>query len=241
LFRRGLTTAEQMAASMWSERCRILARSGYARYDESTSRKLGAPGSSPPAPAGFHSGSSVPRSFLGTPGVRDACPARSDRRPAKQSPERGCQRRCQCWPPFRAPLAYGLTTAPRRSASGRFPVATRRRGRQERRAKRQSGRRGHRALHRSIGPCRQVGCHQKMLHLASLLMLCCSRLRWFVEHNCHQRPKQPLRNCWSRRVSIEASLIGRPDPRLSRSDLRTDVGAGARRHGRDTRANPAGP
>ena len=42
LFRRGWTTAEQMAVSTWAERCQILDRSGYARYDESTSRKLGA-------------------------------------------------------------------------------------------------------------------------------------------------------------------------------------------------------
>ncbi|MBL29251.1 MAG: hypothetical protein CMM50_17105 [Rhodospirillaceae bacterium] len=37
----GWTTAEKMAASSWEERTRVLNRSGYARYDESTSRMLG--------------------------------------------------------------------------------------------------------------------------------------------------------------------------------------------------------
>ncbi|HEY6538676.1 MAG TPA: hypothetical protein VI138_06525 [Candidatus Dormibacteraeota bacterium] len=37
----GWTTAPRMAASSWTERTRVLNRSGYARYDESTSRRLG--------------------------------------------------------------------------------------------------------------------------------------------------------------------------------------------------------
>ena len=41
LLRQGWTTAEKMAASTWEERTRLLNRSGYARYDESTSRRLG--------------------------------------------------------------------------------------------------------------------------------------------------------------------------------------------------------
>jgi len=41
LLRQGWTTAERMAASTWEERTRLLNRSGYARYDESTSRRLG--------------------------------------------------------------------------------------------------------------------------------------------------------------------------------------------------------
>lgn len=41
LFEAGLTTAETMASATWEERTRILNRSGYARYDESTSRMLG--------------------------------------------------------------------------------------------------------------------------------------------------------------------------------------------------------
>lgn len=38
----GWTTPEKMAAATWEERTRVLNRSGYARYDESTSRRLGA-------------------------------------------------------------------------------------------------------------------------------------------------------------------------------------------------------
>ena len=41
LLRQGWTTANKMAASTWEERTRLLNRSGYARYDESTSRRLG--------------------------------------------------------------------------------------------------------------------------------------------------------------------------------------------------------
>jgi hypothetical protein len=41
LLRQGWTTAERMAASTWEQRTRVLNRSGYARYDESTSRRLG--------------------------------------------------------------------------------------------------------------------------------------------------------------------------------------------------------
>lgn len=41
LLRQGWTTPEKMAASTWEERTRLLNRSGYARYDESTSRRLG--------------------------------------------------------------------------------------------------------------------------------------------------------------------------------------------------------
>lgn len=41
LFEEGLTTVDKMNASTWEERTRILNRSGYARYDESTSRMLG--------------------------------------------------------------------------------------------------------------------------------------------------------------------------------------------------------
>jgi hypothetical protein len=41
LLRQSWTTAERMAASTWEERTRLLNRSGYARYDESTSRRLG--------------------------------------------------------------------------------------------------------------------------------------------------------------------------------------------------------
>lgn len=37
----GWTTPERMAQSTWAERTRVLNRSGYARYDESTSRMLG--------------------------------------------------------------------------------------------------------------------------------------------------------------------------------------------------------
>jgi hypothetical protein len=38
----GWTTAAKMAAASWEERTRTLNRAGYARYDESTSRMLGA-------------------------------------------------------------------------------------------------------------------------------------------------------------------------------------------------------
>ncbi len=38
----GWTTPEKMARSTWEQRTRVLNRSGYARYDESTSRMLGA-------------------------------------------------------------------------------------------------------------------------------------------------------------------------------------------------------
>jgi hypothetical protein len=41
LLRQGWTTPETMVASTWEERTRLLNRSGYARYDESTSRRLG--------------------------------------------------------------------------------------------------------------------------------------------------------------------------------------------------------
>jgi len=41
LLRQGWSTAEKLAASTWEERTRVLNRSGYARYDESTSRRLG--------------------------------------------------------------------------------------------------------------------------------------------------------------------------------------------------------
>lgn len=41
LFEAGLTTAEHMAEATWEERTCVLNRSGYARYDESTSRFLG--------------------------------------------------------------------------------------------------------------------------------------------------------------------------------------------------------
>jgi hypothetical protein len=41
LLRQGWTTPETMAASTWEDRTRLLNRSGYARYDESTSRRLG--------------------------------------------------------------------------------------------------------------------------------------------------------------------------------------------------------
>ncbi|MDA8164493.1 MAG: hypothetical protein M0017_05620 [Desulfobacteraceae bacterium] len=37
----GWTTAAKMAAATWAERTRVLNRSGYARYDERTSRMLG--------------------------------------------------------------------------------------------------------------------------------------------------------------------------------------------------------
>lgn len=38
---RGWTTAEKMADSTWEQRTQVLNSSGYARYDESTSRMLG--------------------------------------------------------------------------------------------------------------------------------------------------------------------------------------------------------
>ncbi|MEJ2032253.1 MAG: hypothetical protein P8Y63_04285 [Deltaproteobacteria bacterium] len=41
LAEQGWTTPEKMAAATWAERTRVLNRSGYARYDESTSRMLG--------------------------------------------------------------------------------------------------------------------------------------------------------------------------------------------------------
>jgi hypothetical protein len=41
LARAGWTTADKMAAATWEERVRVLNESGYARYDESTSRMLG--------------------------------------------------------------------------------------------------------------------------------------------------------------------------------------------------------
>lgn len=41
LLEAGWTTAKKLDASSWSERTRVLNRSGYARYDESTSRMLG--------------------------------------------------------------------------------------------------------------------------------------------------------------------------------------------------------
>jgi hypothetical protein len=39
--RRGWTSARKMAASTWEERTHVLNAAGYARYDESTSAKLG--------------------------------------------------------------------------------------------------------------------------------------------------------------------------------------------------------
>ncbi|HUZ91034.1 MAG TPA: hypothetical protein VMU78_03920 [Methylocella sp.] len=41
LTRRGWTSARKMAASTWEERTHVLNGAGYARYDESTSTKLG--------------------------------------------------------------------------------------------------------------------------------------------------------------------------------------------------------
>lgn len=41
LTQRGWTSARKMAASSWDERTHVLNASGYARYDESTSTKLG--------------------------------------------------------------------------------------------------------------------------------------------------------------------------------------------------------
>ncbi|MFP3907319.1 MAG: endonuclease [Acidimicrobiales bacterium] len=40
LFEAGWTTADKMVAATWEERTRVLNRSGYARYDESTSTYL---------------------------------------------------------------------------------------------------------------------------------------------------------------------------------------------------------
>ncbi|PWU11736.1 MAG: hypothetical protein C5B47_00425 [Verrucomicrobia bacterium] len=40
LFRHHWTTAHRMLKSTWGERTRVLNRAGYARYDESTSRRL---------------------------------------------------------------------------------------------------------------------------------------------------------------------------------------------------------
>jgi endonuclease III len=42
LFDQGWTTPEKMADTSWEERVRVLNRAGYARYDESTSRYIGA-------------------------------------------------------------------------------------------------------------------------------------------------------------------------------------------------------
>ena len=42
LAKEGWTTPEKMSDTSWSQRTRALNRSGYARYDESTSRMLGA-------------------------------------------------------------------------------------------------------------------------------------------------------------------------------------------------------
>lgn len=41
LFDRGWRTPQKMAQTSWSERVEVLNRSGYARYDESTSRYIG--------------------------------------------------------------------------------------------------------------------------------------------------------------------------------------------------------
>ncbi len=41
LFAAGWTSPQRMAAAGWAERVRVLNRAGYARYDESTARKLG--------------------------------------------------------------------------------------------------------------------------------------------------------------------------------------------------------
>lgn len=41
LWAEGLTTAQHMRAATWEQRVHVLNRSGYARYDESTSRMLG--------------------------------------------------------------------------------------------------------------------------------------------------------------------------------------------------------
>lgn len=42
LFEAGWTTTSKMADSTWEQRTKVLNQSGYARYDESTSRMLGA-------------------------------------------------------------------------------------------------------------------------------------------------------------------------------------------------------
>ena len=41
LFAQGWTTPQKLGGATWAERVRVLNRSGYARYDESTSRMLG--------------------------------------------------------------------------------------------------------------------------------------------------------------------------------------------------------
>src|SRR5438876_1727254 len=41
LFREGWTTPQKLGGATWAQRVRVLNRSGYARYDESTSRMLG--------------------------------------------------------------------------------------------------------------------------------------------------------------------------------------------------------
>src|SRR5919204_3314586 len=41
LFRSGWTTPQKLDSATWAQRVRVLNRSGYARYDESTSRMLG--------------------------------------------------------------------------------------------------------------------------------------------------------------------------------------------------------
>jgi endonuclease III len=41
LQKQGWTTAEKLGAATWAQRVRVLNRSGYARYDESTARMLG--------------------------------------------------------------------------------------------------------------------------------------------------------------------------------------------------------
>jgi hypothetical protein len=41
LVREGWTTPQKLGAATWEQRVRVLNRSGYARYDESTSRMLG--------------------------------------------------------------------------------------------------------------------------------------------------------------------------------------------------------
>ncbi|MEX0746125.1 MAG: hypothetical protein WD118_11035 [Phycisphaeraceae bacterium] len=41
LFKQGWTTPQKMAAATWTQRTRTLNKAGYARYDESTSERLG--------------------------------------------------------------------------------------------------------------------------------------------------------------------------------------------------------
>jgi hypothetical protein len=41
LFREGWTTPQKLGSATWAQRVRVLNHSGYARYDESTSRMLG--------------------------------------------------------------------------------------------------------------------------------------------------------------------------------------------------------